>query len=208
MIKRFGTENPTDDNNVSTLKKFTSELIAINVAVKEKNFMEAYRILDTLRFRAKTAGYTDEDRQYVRAKLDSVIKEQYRDQIVTLYKTKIEQYKRMNDDSIEFFRGVEGYPKARWQTQKAYEEGYYKKKAVDEINDALRTTRYGAYMHKIVNDVITEFEENIKLQEEFDKAIEAKKANSQKAMGANNTGSVKSVGVNVPFKQEIVRDDR
>ncbi len=136
------------------IQKFTSELIDINKATREGNFMDAYKTVDEMRSKVRTRGYNKEDRSFVQGKLIQLLVEQYGGRIKNLYDTKIEQFRKQNDLGLSFSRKADGYPKMKGQTNKDYMESYYRKKAIDEINEMTKDFRYGAYMHKVVDIVL------------------------------------------------------
>ena len=139
---------------LSPIQKFTSELIVINKAAREGNFMDAYKTVDEMRNKVRSRGYNKEDRSFVQGKLIQLLVDQYGDRIKKLYDKKIEQFRKQNDLGLSFSRNADGYPRRRGQTGKDYMESYYRKKAIDEINEMTKDYRYGAYMHKVIDIVL------------------------------------------------------
>ena len=125
---------------------------------RERNFMDAYKIMDQLNMQVRGRHFTDNDRGYVKKVLKHILKLQYYKVVTDRYKTLIDQYRNQNDSGIALSMIVDGHPKQRWQTDTGHWEFYIKQKAIEQISEDTKNDRYGGYMHTVIGEIIREFE--------------------------------------------------
>lgn len=159
-----------EDDEISVITKFTSELIKINRACRKKSYRDAYDALDIMRQTVNSSNaYSDKDRAFVMNKFIQVLTMEYKDTIIKLYVNKLEQYRNQMDHSLTYEYELSRYP--------GNFEDYIKMKVREEIGNETRKLRYGGYMHVIISNVISGYEAQEKQKAMAEARLKAQEKN-------------------------------
>lgn len=124
---------------------------------KDKNYMDAYNIMDELKKRVQTKGFSKEDKAYVDSILKEILKNQYRSEIIRRYELLKAQYRAQNDRGVYLELEVDKYPRETYQTDAEYFESYISMKAIEQISEDTKNDRYGGIMHVIIGEIMKEY---------------------------------------------------
>lgn len=138
------------DERIITRKKekaFSESFVAMSRLGNEGNYSTAYDMADKLIGGiTEDNDFEDSKRNLVMNKVTSMLEEQYRDAIISKYNSLFNEVYEYGSQE-EYV--ASGYPGS-------YEE-FARTRAIDKLTSQLAKSRYGGYMHSIINKVLREY---------------------------------------------------